>query len=141
MAKKKPAAPPAPPAAPPAVAPVPPAVAAPSGTANAGVKESSISRRAREISRVPVDVEEAKKRPTKNVRLRAVKLGFDGVQRIRPGAVFNFDAPLDEEGNVILPKWAVLEHEYVPEEEVQLPPGMQPKVHGRVSQGGLKPSL
>lgn len=103
------------------------------------IVESPKSKAARAAKREPVDVAALKNRKTKQVTLRAVRMGFDGLRRIRPGAEFTFNAPLDDEGRVLLPTWAVLKNEYVPDPETQMPPGMQPRVRGGATQGGVRP--
>lgn len=108
---------------------------------SADIVESQISIKARRSKKEPEDVTRFKRRPTKPVTVIAVALGFDGLKRVRPGAKFVYNAPLDDEEHVILPTWAVLERDYQPEPETELPPGMKPKVRGGASQGGLKPQL
>lgn len=104
-------------------------------------KESKLSIAARKARLEPEDVEKDKKRKKVKVDLIATRLGFDGVKRVREGAKFSMKCPLDDDGHVILPTWAVFPEDYVPAEPVQLPPGMKPKVRGGATVGGVKPNL
>jgi hypothetical protein len=111
----------------------------PAAKSSKTVVESEKSRAARQAKREPPDVAALRNRKTARVRLRAIRLGYDGYKRIRQGAVFDYDAPVDAAGEVSLPTWAVMEKEYQAEPEVKMPPGMQPRVRGGASQGGVKP--
>lgn len=105
------------------------------------LQESEISRTARRAKQEPADVTKFKQSKRKNVTLIAVSMGFDGEKRIRPGAQFTMSVPVDDNGHVVLPTWAMLPQDYRPNPEVVLPPGMRPRVRGGATEGGLKPEL
>lgn len=100
------------------------------------LEESPHSLKAKAARLEKSDPDEAPKR-TARVRCTATRLGYYDNMRVREGVTIAYEAELDEENRPILPTWLVLEKDYVPAEEPQLPPGMQ-KVRGGATQGGLK---
>lgn len=114
---------------------------APAPKARVIYKESEISKTARSRKREPDELAALRRRKRVEVELVAIELGWNNEQRIREGAKFKMKVPLDDEGNVILPTWAVFPEDYREAAPLELPPGMKPKVRGGATVGGVKPKL
>lgn len=104
-------------------------------------KESEQSKLARQRKREPDELAALRRRKRVEVDLIAIELGWNNEVRVRPGAKFRMKVPLDDDGNAILPTWAVFPEDYREAPEKELPPGMKPKVRGGATVGGVKPKL